>query len=165
VVSNWSKLLRFCGIAFTCVAALIGWGCAGSDSSPTAPSSTVTTASSEPGGPAGLSVSITPNPVPWSGDAASSCTLANRWHYEQVLTNIGSTTVTVSERVDFFDGAEARRRNDLGIVLAPGAETRIATEWCSSNNIEHRVQTNFSGSDDSGNQISVTGTSVRLQPR
>ena len=112
-----------------------------------------------------MSVSISPNPVPWSGAAVSGCNLANRWHYEQVLTNTGGTTVTVSDRVDFFNGTEVRRRGDLGIVLEPGAEARIATEWCSSNNIEHRAQTNFSGSDADGNPVTVAGTTVRLQPK
>jgi hypothetical protein len=163
VVSNWDKLLRFCGGAFTCVAALVVAGCAGSETSPTAPSSTGPTAISEPAGPGALSVAISPNPVPWSGDVVSSCNLANRWRYEQLLTNIGSTTVTVSERVDFFDGAEVRRLSNLGIVRAPGTDTRISTEWCSSNNIEHRAHTNFRGSDDSGNHLTVTGTTARLQ--
>jgi hypothetical protein len=164
-VLNWRKILRLYAVAVICLAALVASGCAGSESSPTAPSSTDAAPPAEPGSPGRMSVSISPNPVPWSGAAVSGCNLANRWHYEQVLTNTGGTTVTVSDRVDFFNGTEVRRRADLGIVLEPGAEARIATEWCSSNNIEHRAQTNFSGSDAGGNPVTVAGTTVRLQPK
>jgi len=94
-----------------------------------------------------------------------NCNLANRWHYEQTLRNVGGTTLTISDRADFFDGVQVSTRSGLGIVLAPGQDTIITTSWCSANNIEHRAQTNFSGSDESGNQVIFTGTTVRLQPR
>jgi hypothetical protein len=95
----------------------------------------------------------------------ANCSLANRWHYEQTLKNTGGTRLTISDRADSFDGAEVSKRSGLGIVLAPGADTKITTQWCSANNIEHRAQTNFSGSDDKGNRIAVTGPAVRLMPK
>lgn len=93
------------------------------------------------------------------------CSLANRWHYDQVLKNTGGTRLTVSDRRDLFDGVEVSTRSGLGIVLDPGAQTSIRTRWCSANNVEHRAQTNFTGTDDRGNRISLTGSTVRLLPR
>jgi hypothetical protein len=152
-------------VAFICAGALIASGCGGdTDVIPTAPSQTPT-APTEPGGPGALSVSISPNPVPWSDDPVANCSLANRWHYEQTLRNTGGTTLTISDRADFFDGVQVSTRSGLGIVLAPGQDTSITTSWCSANNIEHRAQTNFSGSDEGGNRVTFTGTIVRLQPR
>jgi hypothetical protein len=110
-------------------------------------------------------VRVDPNPVPWSSESVPDCNLANRWHYDQILRNAGGTRITISDRVDLFDGAQVANRTGLGIVLTPGQETQIRTRWCSGNNVEHRAQTNFSGSDDAGNRISVTGPTVRLLPR
>jgi hypothetical protein len=118
-----------------------------------------------PNGSASFSVTVTPNPVPWSSEPVPNCNLANRWHYDQVLRNTGGRRVTVSDRTDFFDGAPASTRSGLGIVLEPGAETTIRTRWCSANNIEHRAQTNWSGSDETGARIDVNGVVVRLLPR
>ena len=108
---------------------------------------------------------VDPNPVPWSSEEVPNCTLANRWHYDQILRNAGGVRLTISDRVDLFDGAQVSSRSGLGIVLAPGQETTIRTRWCSANNTEHRAQTNFSGSDDAGARISFTGPTVRLLPR
>lgn len=94
-----------------------------------------------------------------------NCNLANRWHYDQILRNAGGVAIVISDRVDLFDGAQVSSRSGLGIALAPGQETSIRTRWCSANNIEHRAQTNFSGSDDAGARISVNGPTVRLLPR
>jgi hypothetical protein len=167
VVTKYPQPVRTFAIAFICAIALIAAACGGgTESLPTGPSSpTVPTPSAEPGSPGALSVSISPNPVPWSSDPVPNCNLANHWHYEQTLKNTGGTRVTISDRSDFFDGVEVSKRSGLGIVLDPDQETTIATSWCSANNIEHRAQTNFSGSDDGGNRVNATGTTVRLQPK
>jgi hypothetical protein len=165
-VPNYPKSARMCVVVFTCAAALIGAACGSTESSPTGPSSPAAAPSPppvEPGSPGALSVSISPNPVPWSSDPVPNCNLANRWHYEQTLKNAGGTRMTISDRVDFFDGVEVSKRSGLAIVLDPDQDSTITTSWCSANNIEHRVQTNFSGSDDSGNRVTFTGTTVRLQ--
>jgi hypothetical protein len=110
-------------------------------------------------------VTITPNPVPWSGEPVSGCSLPNTWSYEQVLRNTGGTQVIVSDRADSFDGVQVSTRSGLGIVLDPGAEHRLTTRWCSANNIEHKAQTRFTGSADGGTSIDVTGPEVTLLPR
>lgn len=163
---NWSNPLRTCVIVFIAVAALVASGCGSTDPIPTGPSSIPEGQfPGAPSGPGALSVSISPNPVPWSSEPVPNCTLPNNWHYEQTLTNTGGTTLTISDRTDFFDGVEVSRRSGLGIVLTPGASTSITTRWCSGNNVEHRAQTNFSGSDDNGTRIAFTGPVVRLRPR
>ena len=162
---NWSKLLRTYVVVFICAGALIASACGGgTDVTPVGPSQISPAPSPQPGGPGALSVSINPNPVPWSNTPVPNCNLANRWHYEQTLTNTGGSTITISDRADFFDGVQVSTRSGLGIVLTPGQSTTITTSWCSGNNIEHRAQTNFSGSDESGHQVTFTGTTVRLQP-
>jgi hypothetical protein len=103
--------------------------------------------------------------VPWSSQPIDGCSLPKTWQYDQVLSNSGGTRLTISDRADAFDGTEVSTRTGLGIVLAPGAQTSIRTRWCSANATEHRAQTTFSGSDDAGNRINVTGPTVRLAAR
>lgn len=158
---NWGTWVRNYRMAPACAAALMALACGSTDSSPTAPSATVDAASSAPDGTGTLSIAVIPNPVPWSGDAVENCNLANRWRYEQILTNSGSGTLTVTDRVDFFDGVEVRR-STVDIALAPGATRTITTEWCSANSVEHRAQTNFGAVDENGARASFRGASVRL---
>jgi hypothetical protein len=112
-----------------------------------------------------LSISISPNPVPWSPDPTPNCSLPNNWSYEQVLRNTGGTRLTISDRADFFDGVQVSTRTGLGITLNPGQDTSVTTRWCSGNNIQHTAQTNFNGSDDAGNRVaaSFTGLLQRMQ--
>ena len=175
MVMNWAKRLRTFSRVFVCLAALAMSGCGSTEDSPTGPTATSGPGTAtpapdpapapEPGTPGLLNVTISPNPVPRSSEPAPTCNLANRWHYEQTLRNTGGTRVTISDRADSFDGVDVSKRGDLGIVLEPGAEAAISTEWCSPNNIEHRARTSFSGSDDSGNRVTFAGTTVRLLPR
>ena len=168
---NWSKVLRTYVIAFISVVAVLAAACGGGVESPTGPTSpggfppSNPTPTPQPSGPGVLSISISPNPVPWTSEPTPNCSLANNWSYEQTLRNTGGMTMTISDRADFFDGVQVSTRTGLGIVLAPGQDTTITTRWCSGNNIQHTAQTNFTGSDDAGNRISVTGPTVRLSPR
>ena len=175
MVMFWSTRLRTFSRVFVCLAALATSGCGGTENSPTGPTpageplafapAPDPAPGAEPGTPGVLNVTITPNPVPRSSEPAPGCNLANRWHYEQTLRNTGGTRVTISDRADAFDGVEVSRRTGLEIVLEPGADAAVSTEWCSSNNIEHHARTSFSGSDDSGNRVTFAGTTVRLLPR
>ncbi|MGH9253422.1 MAG: hypothetical protein ACRD3C_02510 [Vicinamibacterales bacterium] len=159
MVTNCSNPLRTYALVVISAAALAASACGGStELSPTAPSSSLSNNGT-------LTIAISPNPVPWSSEPAPNCNLANRWQYQQTLRNTGGTGLTISDRVDFFDGVEVSKRSGLGIVLPPGADAAITTHWCSGNNVAHRTQTNFSGSDDNGNPIAVIGPIVRLQPK
>ena len=169
---NWSKGLRTCGIVFILPVAVLAGACGSIEESPTGPTpvaapqpSSTPAAAPASNGPAAFSVTVTPNPVPWSSEPVPNCTLANRWHYDQVLRNTGGRRVTISDRSDFFDGARVSTRGGLGIVLEPGAETTIRTRWCSATNVEHRAQTTWSGSDEAGTRLDVNGVTVRLLPR
>lgn len=188
------KSLRTCVFALLCLVGLLTAACGSVEPSPTAPTPAETPAPTPapapapdpapapapepapapapepepapaPSGPGQLEVRIDPNPVPWSSEPVPNCSLPNRWHYDQILRNSGGTRLTISDRVDLFDGAQVNAGTGLGIVLTPGQETTIRTRWCSANNREHVAQTNFSGSDDAGNRISVTGPTVRLMPQ
>jgi len=168
-LNRWTCHMLIAAIGVCAIAA------AACTDSPTSPSpSTAAGADPEPGPapspgpeaprPGALSVTIVPNPVPWSGEPVSGCDLPNTWFYDQVLKNVGGMSVTVSDRTDSFDGVEVSSRSGLGIVLGPGAEFTITTRWCSANNIEHITHTSFSGSDDAGARVTLTGPDVHLLP-
>jgi len=89
---------------------------------------------------------------------------ANTWFYEQVLRETGGMAITVTGRVDSFDGVETSRTNP-GIQIAANGSTTIRTRWCSATASAHTAQTNFTGTDAGGKTWSVTGTTVRLQAK
>jgi hypothetical protein len=113
-------------------------------------------------------VTINPNPVPFSGqpitDVASCRDRANTWFYEQVLRETGGVAITVTQRVDSFDGAQTSSSNP-NIQIPANGSTTIRTRWCSASAAAHTAQTNFSGTDANGRSWSVTGPTVRLQAR
>lgn len=115
-----------------------------------------------------VDVTINPNPVPFSGqpitDIASCRDRPNTWFYEQVLREVGGVAVTVTERVDAFDGAVTSLSNPSLRIPANGSTT-LRTRWCSSSPASHTAQTNFSGTDANGRTWSVSGPTVRLLAR
>lgn len=93
----------------------------------------------------------------------SACTsLPNGWKYEQVLKNTGGTTVTISDRTDYMNGARVSSKSGLAIVLKPGEENVVTTQWCSANGTEQSARTDWVGSDSGNQRISVTGATVKL---
>jgi hypothetical protein len=115
-----------------------------------------------------VEVTINPNPVPFSGqpitDIASCRDRPNTWFYDQVLREVGGAAVTVTERVDTFDGAVTSRTNP-GLRIAANGSTTLRTRWCSSSPAAHTAQTTFSGTDANGRSWTVVGPTVRLQAR
>ena len=115
-----------------------------------------------------VQVTVSPNPVPFSGqpitDVASCRDRPNTWFYDQVLRETGGVAVTITERVDSFDGAVATRSNP-GLRISANGSTTIRTRWCSSSASAHTAQTTFNGTDANGRSWSVTGPLVRLQAR
>jgi hypothetical protein len=89
---------------------------------------------------------------------------ANTWFYEQILRETGGMALTITERVDSFDGAVTSRTNP-GIQIGANQSTTIRTRWCSATASSHTAQTNFAGTDAAGRSFSVTGTLVRLQAK
>jgi hypothetical protein len=112
-----------------------------------------------------VEVTITPNPVPFSGQPITDITSCrdrpNTWFYDQVLREVGGVAVTVTERVDTFDGAIASRTSPSLRIAAKGSTT-IRTRWCSSSAAAHTAQTTFRGTDANGRTWSLTGPTVRL---
>ena len=168
-----TKLLRTYSIVFVCVAALGAASCGSVEPSPTGPSpvtpapgpSPTPPPAPAPAAPGQLEVTINPNPVPWSGNPIDGgCAgVANTWFYTQVLKNSGGNPIVVTDRTDFFNGRETSKRGNLGINLAPGADTSITTRWCSSASGNQNAQTNWVATDTTTNStLSVTGTLVTL---
>jgi hypothetical protein len=112
-----------------------------------------------------IQITITPNPVPFSGqpitDLPSCATRPNTWFYDQVLKEVGGVAVTVTQRVDAFDGASSAPTNP-GLRIAANGSTTIRTRWCSVSAAAHTAQSNFSGTDVNGKTWSVIGVVVRL---
>jgi hypothetical protein len=88
----------------------------------------------------------------------------NTWFYEQVLRETGGVAITITERVDSFDGVVTSRSNP-GLRIAANGSTTIRTRWCSATGTAHTAQTNFAGTDANGRSFSVTGTTVRLSAK
>ena len=112
-----------------------------------------------------LQVTISPNPVPGSSAPIPNCGLPNTWTYTQILDNTGGSQITISDRTDWFDGAQFDQKSGLGIVIPPGSKQQITTRFCSANNIVHKTRTDFSGTDAKNNRINYTGPTVTLNPR
>ena len=116
-----------------------------------------------------VEVTINPNPVPFSGqpinDVASCAGRDNTWFYDQVIRETGGAAVTIRGRVDSFDGSVVNNRTDLNIAIPANGSVTISSRWCSVSPSEHTARTNFSGTDASGNAVSVNGPEVRLLAR
>jgi hypothetical protein len=112
-----------------------------------------------------VQVTVSPNPVPFSGQpvtgVASCATRPNTWFYDQVLRETGGAAVTITRRVDSFDGAAGSATNP-NLRIAANGTTTIPTRWCSVAATAHTAQSSFSGTDANGNPWSVTGPLVRL---
>ena len=115
-----------------------------------------------------LQATASPNPVPFSGqaitDIASCANRPNTWFYDQELREIGGVAVTVTRRVDTFDGVAGSATNP-NLRIASNGSTTIRTRWCSVSSSAHTAQSTFSGTDANGKTWSVTGPLVRLQAR
>jgi len=161
------KLGRFVCV---CGVALVTSMCSGSSESPTAPTPTVSTPAPAPA-PAPVAtgrveVSIVPSPVPFSGQPitnVSSCANSrNTWFYDQVLRETGGSQVTLTQRVDRFDGQTANNLNGLSIVVPANGSITISSRWCSTTAAEHTAESTFSGTDARGNSLTASGGIVRL---
>jgi hypothetical protein len=116
--------------------------------------------------PAGaLSVQINPNPVPHSGaripDAPGCANVQYTWFYDQVISETGGSTVTLTNRIDLFDDRETNNRA-VNIVIGAGSSTTVPTRWCSSNRAAHSAQTRWTGTDAGGRTVTVLGPRVTL---
>ena len=88
---------------------------AGTPTPTPAPTPTPSPSPSTGSGTGAVQVTVSPNPVPFSGqaitDIASCATRPNTWFYDQVLRETAGVAVTITRRVDSFDGAAGSATN------------------------------------------------------
>jgi hypothetical protein len=116
-----------------------------------------------------LEVDIRPsNPVPYSGqpitDVASCNGRPHTWFYDQVIRETGGAQVTLTERVNSFDGVASSPTNP-GLTVPANGSVTVTTRWCSATDGPHTAQSNFSGRDASGNAVTLTGPVVQLRAK
>ena len=146
-----------------------------SDGTPTSPTPSTNTPPTAGGPPppttpaptptGNITVQINPNPVPHSGaripDAPGCANVQFTWFYDQVISETGGSTVTLTNRIDLFDDRETNNRA-INVVVQAGGSVTVPTRWCSSSRSAHSAQTRWTGTDASGRSISVLGPRVML---
>ena len=110
-------------------------------------------------GPASLRIVISPNPVNQSGVAVSGCgsNVPYRWVWEQILENTGGSTLILSSRVNFVDGAQLSTAQ-AAVTLQPGEKHTQPTAYCSGANTAHNFRTDW----ESNTGTKYTGPTVDL---
>ena len=103
--------------------------------------------------------------MPGSNNPIPNCSLANTWTYTQIRDNVGAAQITISDRTDWFDGAQFDQKSGLGIVIPAGSKQTITTRFCSANATVHHTRTDFTGTDANNNRINYTGPDVTLAGR
>ena len=149
----WSVLLAAVAVAASC----------SKSSSPTSPSSQTP---SLPNATGSVHVTINPNPVPFSGapvtDTPGCATLKNTWYYDQVFTETAGSAVTLTSRIDFFDGFSVNNIQGIAINIPAKGTATIKARWCSGNPTSHTAQSTFSGVDSHGSPITVNTPVIKL---
>jgi hypothetical protein len=153
--------------AFVVFTALAGTSCTShsGSSSPTSPSTSppIQTQSS---GNAAVTLTINPNPVPFSGqpitDSPGCAGLKNTWFYDQIFHETGGAALTLTSRVDSFDGFPVNNIGGLNVAIAAHGTATLHARWCSGNPVAHTAQTTFSGVDEKGNAVHVTTPTASL---
>jgi len=107
-------------------------------------------------------IRITPDPVPHSGVANSSCRgLPYTWYYDQELITDTGVTVVFDERHNFFDGRFSSK-NTTRVQIPGNNSVVVHTRWCSAIAIPHYTQTRWIGKDDYSQPVEIEGPWVRL---
>jgi hypothetical protein len=111
-------------------------------------------------------VNINPNPVPFSGtpvtDTPGCATLPNTWFYDQVFTESSGAAVTLTSRIDYFDGFSVNNIQGIAIDIPARGTTALKARWCSGNATNHTAQSTFSGIDSRGNPVVVNTPVIKL---
>jgi hypothetical protein len=148
----WSKFIVIAIVAVSC----------SKNGSPTSPSG----GPDLPNATGSVQVSINPNPVPFSGtpvtDTPGCATLKNTWYYDQVFTETAGTAVTLTSRIDFFDGFSVNNIQGIAINIPAKGTAALKARWCSGNATGHTAQSTFSGVDSRGAAITVNTPVIKL---
>jgi hypothetical protein len=155
-------------LVWVCSVALATVMCSDSPTGPTPTSSSPapTTPAPVDTSTGNVEVTVTPNPVPFSGqpitDASACSGVKNTWFYQQELREVGGSEVTFRARVDTFDGFIVNDLSGLNIVVPANGSVVLNSRWCSATAAEHTARSRFTGTDARGNPVTLTGPTVRL---
>ena len=111
-----------------------------------------------------LRMKVDPEPVAHSGTPVPlySCRdLRYTWYYDQFIYAETGVPVTFTARENFFD-ARFSSKNTTIIELAGNGGVVLHTRWCSAFPKPHYTQTRFTGRDQTGEPITISGPWVRL---
>jgi hypothetical protein len=142
-----------------------------SSSNPAGPSDTAsnnnTPAPNSSAGKTGsISVTVNPNPVPFSGkpitDVAGCAKRNNTWYYELSLKESGGAPVTFTAQIDAFDGFVVNNLTGIKLTVPANGELKLNPRWCSSTSAKHTSQHTFSGTDSNGNSINLQTPLINL---
>ncbi|HET9468522.1 MAG TPA: hypothetical protein VFO48_08930 [Vicinamibacterales bacterium] len=122
--------------------------------------------SSSTGRTGSVSVTVNPNPVPFSGkpitDVAGCARRNNTWYYELTLKESSGAPVTFTTQIDAFDGFVVNNLTGVTIQVPANGEVKLNPRWCSSTSGKHTAQHTFSYIDSAGNAINVQSPLVNL---
>ncbi|MBZ5555735.1 MAG: fibronectin type III domain-containing protein [Acidobacteriia bacterium] len=106
-------------------------------------------------------VTVTPNPVPFSGVATSLCPgSANTWYESEAIHEVNGVGVTVLHRHNVFDGLSTNDFSFNYVIPAGGSYSVGNIVWCFSTSSSHTSQTTWSGMDANGNTLNYVGPLV-----
>jgi len=113
-----------------------------------------------------LTVSVSPNPVPFSGAPIGGvCTgSTNTWFYNVTLAETAGSNVTITRIVDRVDGSTV---NDFATTLTvPGrGSLNLPYNWCFTPPIARTLQSTYTGTDSSGRSVSITTPAITLRAK
>ena len=122
--------------------------------------------SSSVGKTGSISVTVNPNPVPFSGkpitDVAGCSKRNNTWYYELTLKEAGGAPVTFTSQIDAFDGFVVNNLTGIKVTVPANGELKLNPRWCSSTSSKHTAQHTFSGTDSNGNSINLQTPVINL---
>ena len=127
------------------LACLSAAACGGKSSSPGAPSA------------GAISVTDTPNPVPFSGTPIAGCVGApNTWFYAETIRETGGVAVTLTKYVTTLDGQSIISQASLNEAIPANGIANSNIHWCltGSDQSQHTLQTTLSVTDANGNSFS-----------
>ena len=78
-----------------------------------------------------------------------------------MLRNTSGQRITLTERINYQDGAQFSRSGD-SIGIDAGTSFTRETFVCLSSSLEHTFRTDWTGSDGMGGRVTATGPNVRL---
>lgn len=142
-----------------------------SSSNPAGPSETNTSNTNTPpnssaGRTGSVTVTVNPNPVPFSGtpitDIAGCARRNNTWYYELTLKESGGAPVTFTSQIDAFDGFVVNNLTGIKVSVPANGEVKLNPRWCSSTSSKHTAQHTFSGTDSNGNPINLQTPLINL---